>query len=312
MKKESNRIEKKSALITLILQIVLVCGLFFAVAWKEPNPPIAQYGIELGFEVFTGTEEASPNQTNDSPTENSQIIQEETSNDEIGLNEVTESQEISESIGESQGDITDQEVETDQIIASSQIDALTDDETVAILDESEQIMEDVESTDKKEEDIEPEDNTAKKTLNTDEEDLQNVSLDDSESELQGKMEQTDSKTGSNNQINEIDERALYKTNAGSKQGANEGPELQISGWEWGAQKPRPKDTSDEIVGKVICNIRVDSDGYISAQLDSYTTPPSVAIAYKNSLDGLQLEIKDDGVTLGSMGKVVFILKPKLD
>jgi protein TonB len=312
VKKESNRIEKKSALITLILQIVLVCGLFFAVAWKEPNPPIAQYGIELGFEVFTGTEEASPNQTNDSPTENSQIIQEETSNDEIGLNEVTESQEISESIGESQGDITDQEVETDQIIASSQIDALTDDETVAILDESEQIMEDVESTDKKEEDIEPEDNTAKKTLNTDEEDLQNVSLDDSESELQGKMEQTDSKTGSNNQINEIDERALYKTNAGSKQGANEGPELQISGWEWGAQKPRPKDTSDEIVGKVICNIRVDSDGYISAQLDSYTTPPSVAIAYKNSLDGLQLEIKDDGVTLGSMGKVVFILKPKLD
>ena len=312
MKKESNRIEKKSALITLILQIVLVCGLFFAVAWKEPNPPIAQYGIELGFEVFTGTEEASPNQTNDSPTENSQIIQEETSNDEIGLNEVTESQEISESIGESQGDITDQEVETDQIIASSQIDALTDDETVVILDESEQIMEDVESTDKKEEDIEPEDNTAKKTLNTDEEDLQNVSLDDSESELQGKMEQTDSKTGSNNQINEIDERALYKTNAGSKQGANEGPELQISGWEWGAQKPRPKDTSDEIVGKVICNIRVDSDGYISAQLDSYTTPPSVAIAYKNSLDGLQLEIKDDGVTLGSMGKVVFILKPKLD
>jgi|TARA_B110000977_G_scaffold59934_1_gene81415 hypothetical protein len=312
VKKESNRIEKKSALITLILQIVLVCGLFFAVAWKEPNPPIAQYGIELGFEVFTGTEEASPTQTNDSPTENSQIIQEETSNDEIGLNEVTESQEISESIGESQGDITDQEVETDQIIASSQIDALTDDETVVILDESEQIMEDVESTDKKEEDIEPEDNTAKKTLNTDEEDLQNASLDDSESELQGKMEQTDSKTGSNNQINEIDERALYKTNAGSKQGANEGPELQISGWEWGAQKPRPKDTSDEIVGKVICNIRVDSDGYISAQLDSYTTPPSVAIAYKNSLDGLQLEIKDDGVTLGSMGKVVFILKPKLD
>ena len=312
MKKASNRIEKKSALITLIVQIVLVCGLFFAVAWKEPNPPIAQYGIELGFEVFTGTEEASPNQTNDSPTENTQIIQEETINDEITPNYVTELQEILESTGESQGDIKYQEVETDQIIASSQIDALTDDETVAISDESEQIMEDVESTDKKEEKVEPEDNTAKKGLNTDEEDPQNAFLDDSELEWQGKMEQTYSETGSDNQINEIDERALYKSKIGSKQGANEGPELQISGWKWGEQKPRPKDTSDEIVGKVICNIRVDSDGYISAQLDSYTTPPSVAIAYKNSLDGLQLEIKDDGVTLGSMGKVVFILKPKLD
>ena len=65
------------------------------------------------------------------------------------------------------------------------------------------------------------------------------------------------------------------------------------------KKPRPIDTSDEIVGKVICNIRVDSDGYISAQL-IVTTPSSVAIAYKNSLDGLQLEVKDEGVTLGSM------------
>ena len=54
----------------------------------------------------------------------------------------------------------------------------------------------------------------------------------------------------------IDDRALYKTNSGSKKGTNEGPELQISGWTWGTQKPRPIDTSDEIVGKVICNIRV--------------------------------------------------------
>ena len=65
-------------------------------------------------------------------------------NGEIAPNDVTESQEILESTGESQGDIKDQEVEADQIIASSQIDALTDDETVAISDESEQIMEDVE------------------------------------------------------------------------------------------------------------------------------------------------------------------------
>jgi hypothetical protein len=306
VKKASNRIEKKSALITLILQIILACGLFFAVAWKEPNPPIAQYGIELGFEVFTGTEETSPNQTNDLPTENSQVIQEETSNDEMATSEVTESQEISESIGESQGDITDQEVATDHIRASSELKVLTDDET----DESKQIMENVESTAKIEENIEQEQNTAKKMLNMDKEAPQNAFLGQSES--QSKKEQTDFETGSDNQTNKIDERALYKTNTGSKRGTNEGPELQISGWKWGAQKPRPKDTSDEIVGKVICNIRVDSDGYISAQLDSYTTPPSVAIAYKNSLDGLQLEIKDDGVTLGSMGKVVFILKPKLD
>ena len=52
MKKESNRIEIKSILITVVIQSVLIFGLFFAIAWKEPNPPIPQYGLELDFELF--------------------------------------------------------------------------------------------------------------------------------------------------------------------------------------------------------------------------------------------------------------------
>ena len=312
MKKESNRFEKKSAVITLILQIVLLCGLFFAVAWKEPNPPITQYGIELGFEVFAESEEANPNQKNNLPTDNSQIIPEDMGNDEIIPGDASELQEISETINEPQDDITDQEVLTDQIVSSSEAKEFPEDETAAILDESEQSLENLETVPKVEEVIESKESTDKETMSTDEAVPQTSSIDDSKSELQGEKEETNIDASSNGQTKEIDQRALYKTNTGDKQGVNEGPELQISGWKWGTQKPKPMDTSDEIVGKVICNIRVDSDGYISAQLDSYTTPPSVAIAYKNSLDGLQLEVKDDGVTLGSMGKVIFILKPKVD
>jgi protein TonB len=312
VKKESNRFEKKSAVITLILQIVLLCGLFFAVAWKEPNPPITQYGIELGFEVFTESEEANPNQKNNLPTDNSQIIPEDMGNDEIIPGDASELQEISETINEPQDDITDQEVLTDQIVPSSEAKEFPEDETAAILDESEQSLENLETVPKVEEVIESKESTNKETMSTDEAVPQTSSIDDSKSELQGEKEETNIDASSNGQTKEIDQRALYKTNTGDKQGVNEGPELQISGWKWGTQKPKPMDTSDEIVGKVICNIRVDSDGYISAQLDSYTTPPSVAIAYKNSLDGLQLEVKDDGVTLGSMGKVIFILKPKVD
>ncbi len=312
MKKESNRFEKKSAVITLILQIVLLCGLFFAVAWKEPNPPITQYGIELGFEVFAESEEANPNQKNNLPTDNSQIIPEDMGNDEIIPGDASELQEISETINEPQDDITDQEVLTDQIVPSSEAKEFPEDETAAILDESEQSLENLETVPKVEEVIESKESTDKETMSTDEAVPQTSSIDDSKSELQGEKEEINVDVSSNGQTKEIDQRALYKTNTGDKQGVNEGPELQISGWKWGTQKPKPMDTSDEIVGKVICNIRVDSDGYISAQLDSYTTPPSVAIAYKNSLDGLQLEVKDDGVTLGSMGKVIFILKPKVD
>ena len=56
----------------------------------------------------------------------------------LGLGEL---QEISEAINELQDDITDQEVLTDQIVPSSEAKEFTEDETAAILDESEQSLE---------------------------------------------------------------------------------------------------------------------------------------------------------------------------
>ena len=311
MKKESNRIEKKSILITVVIQSVLIFGLFFAIAWKEPNPPIPQYGLELGFELFNDTEKVSTNERSESPTEDDQIFQENLDDNEIGGVKSIESKEIFESSEVLQNDIINAE-ETDQIISSSETMVQSEVETAAIPDELAQVVEDAEKMPKAEEEVELKDSAPKNMINKDNVKSQNSPLTDSLSESKDKLNQADLEKGTSNQNDKIDDRALYKTNSGSKKGTNEGPELQISGWTWGTQKPRPMDTSDEIVGKVICNIRVDSDGYISAQLDSYTTPSSVAIAYKNSLDGLQLEVKDEGVTLGSMGKVIFILKPKVD
>jgi hypothetical protein len=311
VKKESNRIEKKSILITVIIQTVLLFGLFFTIAWKEPNPPIPQYGLELGFELFNDTEKVSANQRTESPTEDDQIVQEKSGDNEIVRDESIESKEIFESSEELQNDIIN-EKETDQIISSSETMLQSEVETVAIPDELAQVVEDEETMPEVGEEVEPKDSAAKNIKNKDNVISQNSLLADSLSELKDKLNRADHEKGTSNQNDKIDDRALYKTNSGSNKGTNEGPELQISGWTWGTQKPRPMDTSDEIVGKVICNIRVDSDGYISAQLDSYTTPSSVAVAYKNSLDGLQLEVKEEGVTLGSMGKVIFILKPKVD
>ena len=311
MKKESNRIEKKSILITVVIQSVLIFGLFFAIAWKEPNPPIPQYGLELDFELFNDTEKVSTNQRSESPTENDQIFQENLDDNEIGGDKSIESKEISESSEEFQNDILNAK-ETDQIISPSETMVQSEVETAAIPDRLAQVAEDAETMPGADEEVESKDSAPKNMINKANVISQNSPLTDSLSELKDKLNRADLEKGTSSQNDKIDDRALYKTNSGSKRGTNEGPELQISGWTWGTQKPRPIDTSDEIVGKVICNIRVDSDGYISAQLDSYTTPSSVAIAYKNSLDGLQLEVKDEGVTLGSMGKVIFILKPKVD
>ena len=41
--------KKKAALYTTIIQVVLFAVLFFMVAWRAPDPPLPEYGIELNF-----------------------------------------------------------------------------------------------------------------------------------------------------------------------------------------------------------------------------------------------------------------------
>ena len=57
---DQNRNKQIAAIITLAFNIVLVLVLLFVVAWREPDPPIPQYGIQLNFgmdQQGTGTEQ---------------------------------------------------------------------------------------------------------------------------------------------------------------------------------------------------------------------------------------------------------------
>ena len=53
----NDRYNKKSLVLTILVQAILVTILFFMIAWKEPFPPIEEYGIELNFNYQT---EGSP------------------------------------------------------------------------------------------------------------------------------------------------------------------------------------------------------------------------------------------------------------
>ena len=222
MKKESNRIEKKSILITVVIQSVLIFGLFFAIAWKEPNPPIPQYGLELGFELFNDTEKVSNNQSSESPTEDDQIFQENLDDNEIGGEKLIESKEIFESSEELQNDIINAE-ETDQIISPSENMVQSEVETAAIPDRLAQVAEDAETMPEADEEVESKDSAPKNMINKANVISQNSPLTDSLSELKDKLNRADLEKGTSNQNDKIDDRALYKTNSGSKRGTNEGP-----------------------------------------------------------------------------------------
>ncbi|GAB3225788.1 energy transducer TonB [Algoriphagus aestuariicola] len=63
--------KRKSAIITIILNILLLLAFYFIVVWKQPIPPLPTYGLELnlGFtETGTGNRN-SPNAPSETPTE---------------------------------------------------------------------------------------------------------------------------------------------------------------------------------------------------------------------------------------------------
>lgn len=93
---------RKSLVITGIVQLVMVLVLYFLVAWKEPYPPIEEFGIELSFiKGGTNTPPTAPRESQEvvrpSPEEPTDIVAEETPNpepeEEIPAMEVLEGNE---------------------------------------------------------------------------------------------------------------------------------------------------------------------------------------------------------------------------
>ena len=71
--KEKYENKKKAIIITFIFNVLLVVGLYFIVAWRQPVPPMSQFGLELnlGFSDFgSGNEQSEipPSEVTEAPT----------------------------------------------------------------------------------------------------------------------------------------------------------------------------------------------------------------------------------------------------
>ena len=84
---ELEKKNRRTALLyTTIIQVVLFAVLFFIVAWRAPDPPLPEYGIELNFgtddqgsgEVQPETPVGNDGQQEEEPEESKPKVQEET------------------------------------------------------------------------------------------------------------------------------------------------------------------------------------------------------------------------------------------
>ncbi len=262
---EKNR-KRKAWMTSVGVQVLLLALFYFLVAWREPNPPNPEFGIELNFGLEQSGQGSTPvtspvqeetNEPEESAPESSELNPEET------LEEVTNPDPV-------------------ETVENPEPDVVQEESTSS----SSQVSENPTETD------EPAETTSQPTATETAEETNESQGDTGESGDQGDPE------------GDINEEALY----GNPGGGEDGSSLEMSGWEWDSP-PDPEDTSDE-AGKIVFEITVDSDGYITQVKKILSTvSQQVTLKYQQSIELLTFsKTSSYKPAPSSKGKITFIIR----
>lgn len=290
----SPEVERRNQRIGWVVSIgshlILLLLFFFMLAWREPDPPLPEYGIELNF----GLEEAGSGEDQPEVTA-PQPEQSESENIEENVEEPADVQE----------DIMPADEETERVE-----DAVEEVQTQP--EESPDVMENpttpVESNREKADTESIKESAENKPVKEATEDIASgVSNTDSEAqESTSQGDQSDATGDQGDPRGSIDSRALY-----GSQGGGGGPSLDLSGWIWDFE-PRPNDTSNEN-GKIVFEIKIDDRGeIISVRTLEKSVSPQVERIYKQEVESLTFSPLSSSTIPApvSTGKITFIIKSK--
>ena len=221
-------------MVTVLLHGLVLGGLFSLVAWREPDPPLPQVGIELNLGVSdegSGDEQPVPDQTETQP-EQSQPEPEVSPQPEPEPQQPVKSETVT--------------VPEESPVAVQTKPAPKKQEPVKEPTPPKEKPKE-KPVEKKETPIavykpQPESQTAKPDAGQG--DAQNSSSD------KGKPE------------GKVDAAAVYTGQNGGKSGSGGGTGLELAGWKWD-REPNPKVSEQEKSGKIVFEVEVDSDGQIT-------------------------------------------------
>lgn len=307
-------LEKKNQRIGMGVSIgihgLLLILFFLIMAWREPDPPVPEYGIELNFGLdAVGSGEIQPEQPSATP----QLIEEQIISEEIieePAEETVEEVPVEETPVQEEPNLIEE-----QIIQDSEMEDSPD-----VIEPSE-----TQPEPPVEQEIEPE-IVEETTPEPEEEEVveeQPVARNDNASETvvdgQGTSEEADSDAETTSQGDDadvagdkgdeqgtLDSRALYGTYGGGG-----GPLLELTGWIWDFA-PDPKDTSNEN-GRIVFEIKIDDMGeIISVRTLEKTVSPAVERIYKNEVASLTFSPISSNTSPAavSTGKITFIIRSK--
>lgn len=288
-----NRQEKKNKQIALATTVgvhVLLFLLFlFVVAWRAPDPPLPEYGIELNFgtdNVGTGNiqpEEAAGSQ------QPAQDEVEDVKNDEPEPEEVK----------------TPEPAKPQEAQPQEQPVVTSKESTVAIKEEKKPEPKPVEKPKEKEQkevvktETKPTETTQKATQTT----ADKTTTDNKEGKPVSHGDDANKTGDKGDPKGELDNKALY----GKQGGGNNGAGLDLAGWNWD-YIPKPNVPNNE-TGRVVFEIKVDDSGEI---VSIRTIERSVSLEAENicrkEVEKLTFSKTGTNVPAISTGRITFVIR----
>jgi periplasmic protein TonB len=293
MSEQQERKNKRIAMITSVgIHGLLLIAFFLMMAWRAPNPPLPEYGIELNFGMDqTGGGEIQPETSPGTPEQNNSPQEEEkvetTQPQEVVKEEVVEEKAIEPVVSKIESPVVVKEEKKEQpkeVVKEKVV------ETKPKITPSEEVKKE----DKKEVKVTEEKGTdAKKGDPT-----------TSQGDDKGKEGDKGNPEG------KLDAKALYGNQGGGANG-DKGFGLSMTGWAW-ASEPRIPALPDNEDGRIEFEIECDDNGDIVGikTLQRGLSPQAEQLLKAEIMRNSLMRTSGGQAPERSKGKVVFILKTK--
>ncbi|MCR9249492.1 MAG: hypothetical protein NXI20_03680 [bacterium] len=294
MEQEEQKKRKWAIGISAAVHGSLLLLFILMLAWKEPNPPIPEYGIELNFGLQqTGSGNVQPETTQEV--------------EEVNQEEVVEDVVEEQTDESSSSETTNTETEQSEVVEQQ------DNSSEANQNEGPDVIEEPVNENNREEVVqETTDNTSQETNNSETTDNQDTTENTNSTDTGAQSDESNQEESNGNteetgdqgdETGDIDAQSLM-----GESGSNNGPKLELSGWKWD-ELPDPDDNSQES-GKIVFEITVNSDGYIEKVIPLETTvTPAVLKKYREAVYDLTFSKTSSYKPAPfSKGKITFIIK----
>ena len=292
--------EKQNKRIGLIVSVgahvALLLLFVFLVAWRAPNPPLPEIGIELNFgtsDAGSGTVEPESEPVTTEPADNQAETPPETSE------ETTETEQPEST--------PTQEAEADNTPVEPTAEPVSDEPTATPVSEPqeqpEQPKEPEESVKEREKEEKP---SPPKVLypGNKEGNKQDQQSDNPAGASQGDKPEATGNQG--DEQGQVDARSLY-----GKPGGGGGAALEMTGWMWD-KEPRPEHGAVQQDGKIVFEVTIDDHGeVVSVVTVNYTVTASLMKIYQQAVEELTFTKTSSGPAPPvTKGKITFIIEAK--